>query len=75
MRCDSVYSFSIEGKPLTVKCGVSDSQSGGVFTWKIGDEVIQSSGERKEADDRIINSVEFVPEKKVGEEVALRTYH
>jgi len=52
------------GKPLTVKCGVSDSQSGGVFTWKIGDEVIQSSGERKEADDRIVNSVEFVPEKK-----------
>lgn len=55
------------GKPLTVKCEVSDSESGGVFTWKIGNEIIRSMSSAEEASkegDRIVDSVRFVPEKK-----------
>ena len=32
--------IKIQGKPLIVKCGVTDFVSGGVFTWRIGDEII-----------------------------------
>ena len=32
--------IKIQGKPLIVKCGVTDFVSGGVFTWRIGQETI-----------------------------------
>ena len=98
--------YIIQGKPLTVKCEVSDSESGGVFTWKIGNEIIRSMSrslfllwkhfivktflpwntnkprkvwsqvwlqsptvfsaeEASKEGDRIVDSVRFVPEKKV----------
>ena len=37
-----INKIKIQGKPLTVKCGVSDSVPGGVFTWEIGNEKLPS---------------------------------
>ena len=37
-----INKIKIQGKPLTVKCEVSDSVPGGVFTWEIGNEKIPS---------------------------------
>ena len=73
--------IKIQGKPLIVKCGVTDFVSGGVFTWRIGQEIIPrfvvfliklpltgfllSFGEAEVDDNMLVDSVRFEPAKKV----------